>query len=153
MSKGREPRPQGATAPASTADTGTDPISCDASSDWRNNGDQDRGKGLELYQHQISSLVGLKAQEERQLLARVRSGDLEAVDKMVVGHLGLVGQVLKEGPRKDRDTLELYEQGNLALLRAIVSFHSGRKQGFRAYARSVVRSVLGNADDPGVRAH
>ena len=83
---------------------------------------QAREVGLEAYFHDINRHSLLTAEEERELAIEVRKGDPEARDKMVRSNLRLVVSIAKYYVERGLPLLDLIEEGNLGLLKAVERF-------------------------------
>ena len=119
------------------------PYACRASSGQT----RDRGgglasaesKGFRLYLEEVKRVAPFSPPETKALVFRVRNGDLRAIDEMAVRNLRLVVDVVMRSGAGGNRIPEQLEKGNLALLKAIVSFASSGKRDFRAYARRRIR--------------
>ncbi len=98
--------------------------------------------GLQLYASQVAGLVPPAPEEARELLARARLGDERARDRLTRRHLGLVLEAVRKTTPSRADALQLLEEGNLELARAIQDFAPETGDEFRGYAASRVRKAL-----------
>ena len=82
--------------------------------------------------------------EELRLVHRLRStGDRAAARALVTAHLGLVVSVARGFRRLHPSLLELVQEGNLALIRAVHRYDPARRVTLAAYAASWVRTYIG----------
>jgi len=108
--------------------------------------------GLQLYLREINQTRLLTPDEEIALGRRIRKGDLLARDEMVRCNLRLVVSIAKNYTRRGLNLLDLIEEGNLGLLRAVERFDPGQGCRFSTYAswwirQSIKRSLI-NAVKP-----
>jgi RNA polymerase primary sigma factor len=103
--------------------------------------------GLQLYLREINQTRLLTADEEITLARRIRKGDLQARDEMIRSNLRLVVSIAKNYTRRGLSLLDLIEEGNLGLLRAVEKYDPTQGCRFSTYAswwirQSIKRSLL-----------
>lgn len=108
--------------------------------------------GLQLYLREINQTRLLTPDEEISLSRRIRKGDLQARDEMIRCNLRLVVSIAKNYTRRGLSLLDLIEEGNLGLLRAVEKFDPAQGCRFSTYAswwirQSIKRSLI-NAVKP-----
>ncbi|HUU90519.1 MAG TPA: sigma-70 family RNA polymerase sigma factor [Phycisphaerae bacterium] len=108
--------------------------------------------GLQLYLREINQTRLLTPDEEIALARRIRKGDLLARDEMIRCNLRLVVSIAKNYTRRGLSLLDLIEEGNLGLLRAVEKFDPAQGCRFSTYAswwirQSIKRSLI-NAVKP-----
>ncbi len=108
--------------------------------------------GLQLYLREINQTRLLTPEEEIALGRRIRKGDLQAKDEMIRCNLRLVVSIAKNYTRRGLSLLDLIEEGNLGLLRAVEKFDPAQGCRFSTYAswwirQSIKRSLI-NAVKP-----
>ncbi len=108
--------------------------------------------GLQLYLREINKTSLLAPDEEIHLARRIRKGDLQARDEMIRSNLRLVVSIAKNYTRRGLSLLDLIEEGNLGLLRAVEKFDPAQGCRFSTYAswwirQSIKRSLI-NAVKP-----
>ena len=89
-----------------------------------------REVGLEAYFLDINRHSLLTAAEEKALSLLVRQGDPEARDKMVRSNLRLVVSIAKHYVERGLPLLDLIEEGNLGLLKAVERFDPAAESRF-----------------------
>ena len=82
---------------------------------------------VRLYLREIGKIPLLTAEEEIELANRVREGDKEAKDKMAEANMRLVVSIAKKYVGRGLDLLDLVQEGNTGLLRAVEKFDPERK--------------------------
>ena len=103
--------------------------------------------GLQLYLREINQTHLLAPQEEIALARRIRKGDHQARDKMIRSNLRLVVSIAKNYTRRGLNLLDLIEEGNVGLLRAVEKFDPAQGCRFSTYAswwirQSIKRSLI-----------
>jgi RNA polymerase primary sigma factor len=103
--------------------------------------------GLQLYLREINQTRLLTPDEEISLSRRIRKGDLQARDEMTRSNLRLVVSIAKNYTRRGLSLLDLIEEGNLGLLRAVEKFDPAQGCRFSTYAswwirQSIKRSLI-----------
>ena len=112
---------------------------------------EDRGQAiLDLYRREISRISLLTQEEERALTVRAQAGDAEAERRMVEANLRLVFKIARRYVNRGLPLLDLIEEGNLGLLRAVKKFRPDRGARFSTYAtwwirQSIVRALANQA--------
>ncbi len=78
--------------------------------------------GLETYFKEINRIPLLTPQQEKELAICVRTGDARAREKMAKSNLRLVVSIAKNYVDRGLSLLDLIEEGNLGLLKAVERF-------------------------------
>lgn len=104
-----------------------------------------REVGLEAYFHDINRHPLLTAEEERELSIKVRQGDPEARDKMVRSNLRLVISIAKHYVERGLPLLDLIEEGNLGLLKAVEKFDPAAECRFSTYGTWWIKQSIKRA--------
>ena len=81
-----------------------------------------------------SRLKTLSEAEKRELLAKVREGDMEAREKLTLGNLRLVLSVIRRFPQKNDTADDLFQVGCIGLMKAIDNFNPAFDVKFSTYA-------------------
>lgn len=100
---------------------------------------------VRLYLREIGKIPLLSAEEELTLAKRVVAGDKDAKDKMAEANMRLVVSIAKRYVGRGLDLLDLIQEGNTGLLRAVEKFdpHKGFK--FSTYATWWIRQAITRA--------
>jgi RNA polymerase primary sigma factor len=85
---------------------------------------------VRLYLREIGKIPLLSAEEELILAKRVVAGDKDAKDKMAEANMRLVVSIAKRYVGRGLDLLDLIQEGNTGLLRAVEKFDPDRYQGY-----------------------
>jgi RNA polymerase primary sigma factor len=111
--------------------------------------------GVEQYLKEIQDVPLLTAEQERDLARRMKKLDSkdvalradarEAREQFIKANLRLVVSVAKNYINKGLAFLDLIEEGNLGLLRAVQRFDPGRKCRFSTYATWWIRQAIRRA--------
>jgi len=98
--------------------------------------------GLNSYLGEISKIPLLSPAEEIRLAKRMRKGDEEARKILVMSNLRLVISIAKKYLYYGLPLLDLVEEGNLGLLKAVDRYDPGRKCKFSTYATWWIRQAI-----------
>jgi RNA polymerase primary sigma factor len=107
---------------------------------------------LQAYLRALARLPRLKAEEERDLGRRIRSGDVEALRRLIEGNLRFVVSYAKRYRGLGVPFLDLIHEGNLGLMEAGRRFDPDRNVKFITYAVWWVRQAIMHALSGQVRA-
>lgn len=103
------------------------------------NVDQFAGDSVRLYLREIGKIPLLTAEEEMDLALRVVKGEKKAKDKMVEANMRLVVSIAKRYSGRGLDFLDLIQEGNTGLLRAVEKFDPDKGFKFSTYATWWIR--------------
>src|SRR5262245_57828662 len=81
-----------------------------------------RDHGLDTYLSDINEVPLLTPEQEISLSKRVRRGDLAAREHMIRANLRLVVSIAKNYVNRGLSFLDLIEEGNIGLMRAVEKF-------------------------------
>jgi RNA polymerase primary sigma factor len=105
-----------------------------------------RGRSLfDSYLLEIDETPLLSAQEERDLAARVREGDIAARDQLVRANLRLVVSVARKYGGKGLAVEDLVGEGNMGLIRAAEGYDPNAGTRFATYATYWIRQSVRRA--------
>ena len=80
------------------------------------------------------NLVVLSNNEMKDLLLKIKNGDQEARNKMIVGNLKLILSVLKKFNNRKDNMDDLFQVGTIGLMKAIDNFDLAHNVKFSTYA-------------------
>lgn len=106
--------------------------------------DADRN-ATRLYLSEIGFTPLLSAEEEVTLARRVQKGDEEARKHMIEANLRLVVKIARRHMNRGLALLDLIEEGNLGLIRAVQKFDPERGFRFSTYATWWIRQTIDRA--------
>ena len=100
---------------------------------------------VRLYLREIGKIPLLNAEEELALAQRVVSGDKKAKDQMAEANMRLVVSIAKRYVGRGLDLLDLIQEGNTGLLRAVEKFDPDKGFKFSTYATWWIRQAITRA--------
>ncbi|HET9173969.1 MAG TPA: RNA polymerase sigma factor RpoD [Candidatus Saccharimonadales bacterium] len=100
---------------------------------------------VRLYLREIGKIPLLSAEEELELAQRVVQGDKGAKDKMAEANMRLVVSIAKRYVGRGLDLLDLIQEGNTGLLRAVEKFDPDKGFKFSTYATWWIRQAITRA--------
>jgi len=100
---------------------------------------------VRLYLREIGKIPLLTPEEEAELAQRIVKGDKKAKDKMVESNMRLVVSIAKRYGGRGLDFLDLIQEGNTGLLRAVDKFDPEKGFKFSTYATWWVRQAITRA--------
>lgn len=100
---------------------------------------------VRLYLREIGKIPLLNAEEELELAQRVVAGDKRAKDQMAEANMRLVVSIAKRYVGRGLDLLDLIQEGNTGLLRAVEKFDPDKGFKFSTYATWWIRQAITRA--------
>src|SRR6056297_2130532 len=100
---------------------------------------------IKLYLKDIQKTALLAAEEERALARRIDDGDMAARDRMIESNLRLVVKIAKRYMNRGLPFLDLIEEGNLGLIKAVERFKLSKGCRFSTYATWWIRQSIERA--------
>ncbi len=100
---------------------------------------------IKLYLKDIQKTNLLTAEEERSLARRIDQGDMAARDRMIESNLRLVVKIAKRYMNRGLPFLDLIEEGNLGLIKAVERFKLSKECRFSTYATWWIRQSIERA--------
>jgi RNA polymerase sigma factor (sigma-70 family) len=109
--------------------------------EWKDTGD-DTLDSLRLYFQDIRGAKLLTPEEEQELARRIAQGDDAARKRMIESNLRLVIKVAKRYMGQGLPLLDLIEEGNIGLIKAVERFKPEKKCRFSTYAVLWIRQSI-----------
>ena len=100
---------------------------------------------IQIYLREIGKIPLLKAEEEIALAKRKEKGDKEAEKKLIEANLRLVVSIAKKFMGKSLALLDLIQEGNIGLFRAVKKFEYRKGYKFSTYATWWIRQAITRA--------
>lgn len=100
---------------------------------------------VRLYLREIGKIPLLTAEQELELAHRVVAGEKDAKDKMAEANMRLVVSIAKRYVGRGLDLLDLIQEGNTGLLRAVEKFDPDKGFKFSTYATWWIRQAITRA--------
>lgn len=100
---------------------------------------------IRAYLHEIGKIPLLTAEEEVILAQRIEKGDKEAKDLLTTANLRLVVSIAKKYAKRGLDLLDLIQEGNIGLMRAVEKFEYKKGFKFSTYATWWIRQAITRA--------
>lgn len=100
---------------------------------------------VRLYLREIGKIPLLTAEEELALAQKVVAGDKRAKDQMAEANMRLVVSIAKRYVGRGLDLLDLIQEGNTGLLRAVEKFDPDKGFKFSTYATWWIRQAITRA--------
>ncbi len=105
---------------------------------------------LTVYLQEISKIPLLTPEEEQSVAERITSGDPEAQRRLIEGNLRLVVKIARRYVNRGLPLMDLIEEGNIGLMRAVAKFLPDKGCRFSTYAiwwirQAIVRALANQA--------
>ena len=97
---------------------------------------------LQTYLQDISKYPQLSPQEELTLATRARQDDTEARNQLIHAHLRMVINIARQYQRPDVEMLDLIQEGNLGLIKAVDMFDPAKGNRLSTLARFWVEKYI-----------
>lgn len=100
---------------------------------------------IQMYLREIGKVSLLSSEEEMQLAKRKERGDSEAARRLIEANLRLVVSIAKKFTGRSLTLLDLIQEGNLGLFRAVEKFNYRKGYKFSTYATWWIRQAITRA--------
>lgn len=107
--------------------------------------DEPSEDAIQCYLREIKRSKLLSAEEERELALRIEGGDEKARNQMVEANLRLVVKIAKRYTNRGLPFLDLIEEGNIGLIKAVERFKISKECRFSTYATWWIRQSIERA--------
>ena len=102
-------------------------------------------EAIKAYLKDLQCITLLKPEEELALAKRVRKGDDEAREMMIRSNLRMVVSIAKRYTYFGLPLMDLIEEGNMGLMRAVEKFNHRKGFRFSTYSSWWIRQAIGRA--------
>ena len=100
---------------------------------------------VRMYLREIGTIPLLSADDEVELAKRMEKGDMSAKDRLIEANLRLVVSVAKRFTGRGLSFLDLIQEGNLGLMRAVEKFDYTKGYKFSTYATWWIKQAVTRA--------
>lgn len=100
---------------------------------------------IKMYLREIGQISLLTHEEEIEYAKRAAEGDEEAIDKLVESNLRLVVSIAKKHTNRGLKLLDLIQEGNIGLMKAVEKFEYTKGYKFSTYATWWIRQAITRA--------
>lgn len=100
---------------------------------------------VKMYLKEIGQIPLLKPDEEREIARRITEGDMEAKDILISSNLRLVVSIAKKYVGRGMHLLDLIQEGNCGLIKAVDKFDYTKGFKFSTYATWWIRQAITRA--------
>ena len=100
---------------------------------------------VKIYLKSIGKVPLLKTEQEKEIAKRIQAGDQDAKDELIEANLRLVVAIAKKYVGRGLQFLDLIQEGNLGLVKAVDKFDYTKGFKFSAYATWWIRQAITRA--------
>ena len=100
---------------------------------------------VKMYLREIGNIPMLKPEEEKEIAARIAQGDVNAKKRLSEANLRLVVSIAKRYLGRGMPLLDLIQEGNLGLIKAVDKFDPSKGFKFSTYATWWIRQSVSRA--------
>ena len=97
---------------------------------------------LKIYLQEVTKIPLLSRDEEISLMKRINEGDLDAKNKFIESNLRLVISIAKKYVNRGLPLLDLIQEGNTGLMKAVEAYDLSRGTRFSTYATWWIRQAI-----------
>ena len=99
-------------------------------------------ESLFAYVDQVKKTTLLTFEEEQELSRRIREGDEAARNRLIEGNLRLVMKIARNYVTADTHLVDLIQEGNMGLIKAVEKYDSSKQVRFSTYACWWIRQAI-----------
>lgn len=107
--------------------------------------EHDELRAEKIYLDELRRLPVMTVEEERECAKRVTSGDIEARKRLIEANLRLVVKIARRYMHQGVSVLDLIEEGNMGLIKAVQKFDPSRECRFSTYASWWIKQSIERA--------
>lgn len=112
--------------------------------------DDNINDSVRLYLNEISQYPLLSSEEEKKLFIKLKNGDTSIKDKIINSNLRLVISIAKKYANRGIPFLDLIQEGNIGLMKAVDKFDVSKGYKFSTYAtwwimQAITRSIVNDS--------
>ncbi len=100
---------------------------------------------IRIYLHEIGDIPLLSPGEENELAEKAAAGDIQAKNRLTEANLRLVVSIAKKYTARGMPLLDLLQEGNLGLIKAVERFDKNKGFKFSTYATWWIRQAITRA--------
>ena len=100
---------------------------------------------VRMYLKEIGKIPLLNAEKERELAQKMKDGDKDAKDTLIDSNLRLVVSIAKKYMNRGLSLLDLIQEGNIGLIKAVDKFDYSKGFKFSTYATWWIRQAITRA--------
>ena len=100
---------------------------------------------VKIYLKSIGKVPLLKTEQEKEIAKRIQAGDQDAKDELIEANLRLVVAIAKKYVGRGLQVLDLIQEGNLGLVKAVDKFDYTKGFKFSTYATWWIRQAITRA--------
>ena len=105
----------------------------------------DGNTAFNLYLREVGQTKLLTVEEENQLAARIKKGDRKARERMIKANLRLVVKIAREYEDYGMPLLDLINEGNMGLMKAVERFDPAKGAKFSTYSAWWIKQAIKRA--------
>lgn len=106
---------------------------------------KDSVDSIDIYLKEIGNYPLLSIEEEKEIALKVSTGDLKAKERMINSNLRLVVSIAKRYVGNGLDLIDLIQEGNFGLMKAVSKFDVTKGYKFSTYATFWIKQAIQRA--------
>ncbi len=141
----RRPRIVKLSEPAALHEPAIVPRDTDSAPEVRERNPYDGNTAFNLYLREVGQTPLLTIEEENQLAARIKKGDNKARERMIKANLRLVVKIAREYEDYGMPLLDLINEGNMGLMKAVERFDPAKGAKLSTYSAWWIKQAIKRA--------